>query len=693
MAPASSCRTGLHEIGRNGIEDAGGEMPGLPDDRVSFFKKISLVLFSFIIIFRLNAQEICNNGIDDDNDGLIDLQDPQCKASVYPLIANPSFEKISNCPTYFAQLEYAVPWRQTIGGGGGSTELFHKCGNCYYQFDQFVPYMPTPPPDGSGFAGFGDVKSLQNQGSYKEYVGTCALMQLEQDSAYVIEFYIGFMDPIFGTAPGTAVVSYSPVNISVFGNPSCNSIPYGNIVDSTSKKCPLKAGAAWVELAQVSVTGTTGQWTKVRAEFVSPVNINALVIGPSCQATPFGSDGDWAYYYLDEVWLYKKDIYNIPFITRTGDLCSGGVTLVANMNPQPSMITYQWYKDGVALVGETDPSLFITQTQHGVGYYSVMVVAGGKSYLSAEATVVLENMNFVLPDVVGLCGGQPATLKALFPGNVECFLTYRWQDGTTSPELTVTAPGEYWLEVKNGGCTKRDTVVVVEYAVPTVDLGNDTTLCSGSSLVLSAGNPGVEYEWQDGSTFPDFTVTASGTYYVTVYNEYCSVSDTIKVKFDVSPYVIFNSDSILCEGQQKILKPNVHGDAFLWNTGSTDPSITISQPGTYSLQVQNGCGSASASIHIIQEDCQFFMPDAFTPNQDGKNDLFGLPKFGFVRDFDCRIFNRWGQIVFSSTDPARKWDGKFDGKDSPEGVYVWMVRYTDFNGNSYTKRGTVALLR
>src|SRR5690606_18130311 len=195
------------------------------------------------------------------------------------------------------------------------------------------------------------------------------------------------------------------------------------------------------------------------------------------------------------------------FITRTGDLCSGGVTLVANMNPQPSMITYQWYKDGVALVGETDPSLFITQTQHGVGYYSVMVVAGGKSYLSAEATVVLENMNFVLPDVVGLCGGQPATLKALFPGNVECFLTYRWQDGTTSPELTVTAPGEYWLEVKNGGCTKRDTVVVVEYAVPTVDLGNDTTLCSGSSLVLSAGNPGVEYEWQDGSTFPDFTVT------------------------------------------------------------------------------------------------------------------------------------------------------------------------------------------
>lgn len=199
--------------------------------------------------------------------------------------------------------------------------------------------------------------------------------------------------------------------------------------------------------------------------------------------------------------------------------------------------------------------------------------------------------------------------------------------------------------------------------------------------------------WQDGSAGQTFAVTTPGSYMVAVSNDECTAKDTIVVSAASLPAINFSSDTILCEGEQKKIAPQVLGNNFLWSTGSTDPEIIVSQPGVYTLQVSNACGTVSDAITIVKDECAFFMPDAFTPNGDGLNDQFGLKWHGFVKTFELRIFDRWGQQVFFTNDPARKWDGQSRGKVSPQGVYVWMIRYTDVNGRRDVRKGTVVVIR
>ena len=87
------------------------------------------------------------------------------------------------------------------------------------------------------------------------------------------------------------------------------------------------------------------------------------------------------------------------------------------------------------------------------------------------------------------------------------------------------------------------------------------------------------------------------------------------------------------------------------------------------------------------------MPSAFTPNKDGLNDVFGPTSYGFMKKFEFKIYNRWGQLVYVSSDPAKRWNGTLKGNELPAGVYVWMIKYTDANNQEYSEEGTIMLIR
>ena len=133
----------------------------------------------------------------------------------------------------------------------------------------------------------------------------------------------------------------------------------------------------------------------------------------------------------------------------------------------------------------------------------------------------------------------------------------------------------------------------------TIDLGTDMTLCENQTTVLDAFTADATYLWQDGSTNPTFTVTSPGTYSVEVTSvNGCTTTDSINVDFDILT-IDLGTDMTLCENQTTVLDAFTPGATYLWQDGSTNPTFTVTSPGTYSVEVTsvNGC-TTTDSIEV-----------------------------------------------------------------------------------------------
>lgn len=203
---------------------------------------------------------------------------------------------------------------------------------------------------------------------------------------------------------------------------------------------------------------------------------------------------------------------------------------------------------------------------------------------------------------------------------------YTWNTGATTNELTVNAPGIYWLEINKNGCLYRDSITISQQPLLQLDLGPDKAVCVNKPVQLSAfSNQPVTYKWSTGSTNATIEVNRADTYWVEVSTaDGCTVSDTLRT---------------------------------FWG------------------------------------DCDMYIPSAFSPNGDGRNETFGLVNGISTSVFTFYIFNRYGQLVFTTKDPFKKWDGKFKNKPCVSGMYVWMMTYKNKEGFIQTDKGSVMLIR
>jgi gliding motility-associated-like protein len=116
----------------------------------------------------------------------------------------------------------------------------------------------------------------------------------------------------------------------------------------------------------------------------------------------------------------------------------------------------------------------------------------------------------------------------------------------------------------------------------------------------------------------------------------------------------------------------------------------------YKLEVvdEYGCiDSSFITVKVFRTDPQIFVPTAFTPNRDGRNDIFRPIAVGISQIEYFRVFNRWGQMVFSTTTNEVGWDGKINGKEQATGTFVWLVKAVDYTGKAVFAKGTVTLIR
>jgi gliding motility-associated-like protein len=179
------------------------------------------------------------------------------------------------------------------------------------------------------------------------------------------------------------------------------------------------------------------------------------------------------------------------------------------------------------------------------------------------------------PDVT-ICEGDDVTIFANSPGS-----DFLWSTGDTTDRITVSDSGEFWVIVTNCNLSDTDTMQVFKNPSPIVDLGPDTTFCDGPSLTLDAGNPGATYAWNTFANTQSIQVNITNAYVVTVTAAGCSTEDTILVTVDPNPVVDLGDDTSFCQGSAHLLDAGNPGSSYLWSTGATSQTISVSTPNTY----------------------------------------------------------------------------------------------------------------
>ena len=333
------------------------------------------------------------------------------------------------------------------------------------------------------------------------------------------------------------------------------------------------------------------------------------------------------------------------------------------------------------------------------------VSAGGKYYLELTAGVctVSDTVNVVQfsspsialgPDII-LCSGDSVSLRA--PGG---FASYQWSNGKTGQEIFIQTPGFYHVTATTlQGCKARDTMELLQpFPKPVLELGPSGPICAGTAKRLDAGTGFTSYKWSDGSTGASINVKDIGTYWVQIIDRNrCRAADTVKITSILPlPENYLGADTSVCRYDKITLSSNAQFSQYQWSNGSNARGITISAPGIYWLKVKNTSGcNGTDTIVVSPKECftGINIPNAFTPGSDGKNDRFRPIIGAALSKYLFTVYNRFGEVVYSSSDPAEGWDGSHKGQPQPMGGFTWKLVYTLDGGLPQLKKGTVLLIR
>ncbi len=275
----------------------------------------------------------------------------------------------------------------------------------------------------------------------------------------------------------------------------------------------------------------------------------------------------------------------LPIVDLGNDttLCPGATLALDATFPAS---TYEWQDNS------TSAGFLVNQT----GTYFVDVT----NFCGTSTDTIL--VNYDAPPIVNLgadtvlCQGATLLLDVTYPAS-----SYLWQDNSTNATFTVIQAGTYSVDVTNFCGTSSDDIIVTYEIPPSANLGNDTTLCTGATLLLDASIPNGTYLWQDNSTNATFNVNQPGTYYVDVTNICGLATDTINVDYESAPTVNLGNDTTLCTGASLLLDATQIGTSYIWQDNSTNPTFNVTQAGVYDVDVTNICGTTNDAITVTYE--------------------------------------------------------------------------------------------
>lgn len=309
------------------------------------------------------------------------------------------------------------------------------------------------------------------------------------------------------------------------------------------------------------------------------------------------------------------------------------------------------------------------------------------------------------------CIGDSTLFEQTSNTNIPDSLVWHFQDPYSTdsvsrlmkPKHKYSKPGKYWVFITYYRCglalKMAQQINIIDAA--NVYLGPDTTICYNDSVTLESNAKGLQHLWNTGETTETITAKNSGWYWVTVTSPTCKATDSIYLT-KLPPILIDLGDGYtVCEHDTDDLVKLDAGkgyNKYKWMpTQDTSQWIIVKQAGEYYVVVEDyrGCRGDDGSKVARLCDFDFYMPNAFTPNGDGINDVF-MPTALDIVDLEFEIFNAWGERVFMTSNPQQGWDGTYKGKLSPQGIYLYKISFKGYSNKllrNYNFKGTVSLLR
>lgn len=379
--------------------------------------------------------------------------------------------------------------------------------------------------------------------------------------------------------------------------------------------------------------------------------------------------------------VYFADPKNLDTIYSATDatICRGNNT---EFNGRQGALKYAWQD------GSTSGS-FIANDKT-----TLWVKSDFKCYQAIDTfKISVLNISINIGKDTTICIGQPLTLRVNLKNDSTSYL---WFNGSTADSLVADRGGQYSVVVTTGPCELKDTINIKLNDSAYFYIGDDTILCPGEMIQLSAAKRLESRQWSTGSTDSVLNVKQAGTYFLRGKLGRCTYTDTAEIKYAESKFNVGN-DTAFCKGAEIVLgDTSIINSQYSWSSGQKGDSLKVSEAGTYILTVNNRCGIFydTAVINVKICDCDPFIPTAFTPNGDGLNDKMGpvmrclrFEKYNFI------ILNRFGQALFTSDDPTIKWDGTFNGIPCDVGTYYYMMKINNTSGTEEFHKGDVILMR
>jgi gliding motility-associated-like protein len=380
-------------------------------------------------------------------------------------------------------------------------------------------------------------------------------------------------------------------------------------------------------------------------------------------------------------------------------------TLDVSIN-KPGILNYLWQDGSIS-----NSNLFSFQ-----GTYWVKLMDKNCSVIDTFSILKEANFNPELGVDTNICDNQLYKLKYQGIKKANMFFTWYQNDipfaNYDSVLIGKVRAGEIKLIIYNTVCINTDSVNVSFTKSPVLDLGGDKLICGKDTLIIDAENPESTYLWDNGDTnrilrlFNDSNLFyRSQKLSIIANNNNCFAYDTVSLIYSDKPLInLIYGDSVLCSFFNIILNQagnDIPGTKYMWNTGEKAKTISPISKGYYALSAQNLCGAAFEGINISinQDKCIFYLPDAFTPNGNGINEVF-VPIGNLEQIISFEVYNRWGELMHKETKDygggtLMGWDGRIKEDITVQGIYFYIIKYNIIvNGVSKTKilKGSLIVL-
>ncbi len=427
--------------------------------------------------------------------------------------------------------------------------------------------------------------------------------------------------------------------------------------------------------------------------------------------------------------LVVHPIPNAPIVNSPINYCLGATAqpLSANGN---NLLWYTNSSGGLGNAIAPTPSTAILGKQV---YYVSQTINNCEGVRDSIEVYILEQpiADFIVIPDTAICSGD--TISVVFTGYApdSANVNWMWGDGITQ-QISDDTFRVSWntqgtksisLEIENRGCfdgPKHKTIDVFQGpGIPTITLPDYVCINEKATIIGISGFGGVDYHWQyngnaidRGNEF-DMTWNTPGVNHFSLYVTYkhctsATAYDSIRV-IDLPSATILLEEQIVCKQDTISLHPKIYDvnasylwtpeiyfpDEFLFPMDQANTKAFIHIPGWISLEVTNayGCKNKDSVFIDTKPCCDLNIPNAFSPNADGLNDIFRLHTIAQQSINEFAIYNRFGERVFISYKQEEGWDGMHKGKPADAGVYHYYLKYTCSDGSVYIKKGQVHLIR